>query len=105
VLTRRGKHDEGERKERGGHDGEGASPFYRGHNRVGAGGSSMEWRHTTGGREGGPGGAWRERGGGGLATTACERRCRVAAGQSCSIEQGSGGHRHVGHRLQYQAAR
>jgi hypothetical protein len=103
VLTRRGKHDEGERKERGGTTVKGRHPFTGGHSRVGAGGSSGEWRHTAGGREGGPGGAWRERGG--LATTMCERRCRVAAGRSCSIEQGSGGRRHVGHRLQYQAAR
>jgi hypothetical protein len=63
VLTRRGKHDEGERKERGGTTVKGCHPFTGGHSRVGAGGSSGEWRHTAGGREGGPGGAWRERGG------------------------------------------
>jgi hypothetical protein len=44
----------------------------------------------------------RERGGSAVATR--EQRSQVAADRHCSIEQGSGGHRHVGPRPQYRAA-
>jgi hypothetical protein len=67
CFTRRGKRGEGERKERGARRRRGGALLQG----VGAaewklGGSDGEWHHAAGGREGGPGGAWREGGSEGI---------------------------------------
>jgi hypothetical protein len=97
CFTGRGKHGEGERKERG----HGSDILHGGgaERELGAARSGATQREEE---RGGAGGAWRE---GGPVAAARERRSRVTAGWCCSVEQGSRGRRHVGPQPQYQAAR
>jgi hypothetical protein len=83
-----------EREKKGGTMAMGRRPFTGGARWSGSWGVQRRVVPHGGRKRGGPGGAWRE-GGGGSAVATREQQSQVAADRHCSIEQGSGGHRHV----------
>jgi hypothetical protein len=91
-----------EREKKGGPGGDVVAPFYRGAWQSGSWGSSGEWCHAVGGREGGPDGAWREGGSGGHGARAAEPgHGRV----TLQCRTGERGRQHVGPRPQYRVTR